>query len=54
MGAAGRRTPPRPPAAGARMAVLLPRDDVPTVAVLGAIGPDKGARRLERLVDAGA
>jgi hypothetical protein len=27
------------------------RDDgVPTVAVLGAIGPDKGARRLERLV----
>jgi len=24
---------------------------VPTVAVLGAIGPDKGARRLERLVD---
>src|SRR6185295_8479348 len=24
---------------------------VPTVAVLGAVGPDKGARRLERLVD---
>lgn len=29
----------------------LPDDDVPTVAVLGAIGPDKGARRLDRLVD---
>jgi len=36
---------------GARSVVLLPRDDVPTVAVLGAIGPDKGARRLERLVE---
>ena len=35
---------------GARMAVLLPNDDTPVVAVLGAIGPDKGARRLERLV----
>ncbi|MEP7206598.1 MAG: glycosyltransferase [Casimicrobiaceae bacterium] len=32
------------------MAVLLPRDAIPTVAVLGAIGPDKGARRLEELV----
>ena len=30
-------------------AVLLPRDDVPTVAVVGAIGRDKGARRIERL-----
>jgi hypothetical protein len=29
---------------------VLPDDDVPTVAVLGAVGPDKGARRLERLV----
>ena len=28
----------------------LPADGAPTVAVLGAIGPDKGARRLERLV----
>jgi O-antigen biosynthesis protein len=28
----------------------LPDDGAPTVAVLGAIGPDKGARRLERLV----
>jgi GT2 family glycosyltransferase/glycosyltransferase involved in cell wall biosynthesis len=34
-----------------RSAVVLPADDVPTVAVVGAIGPDKGARRLERLVD---
>ncbi|MEO5699102.1 MAG: glycosyltransferase [Casimicrobiaceae bacterium] len=34
----------------APMAVLLPRDAIPTVAVLGAIGPDKGARRLEELV----
>ncbi len=33
-----------------RLVVLLPRDDIPTVAVLGAIGPDKGARRLERMV----
>ena len=35
----------------ARLGVVLPDDDVPTVAVLGAIGPDKGARRLERLVE---
>ena len=28
--------------------LALPDDGVPTVAVLGAIGPDKGARRLER------
>jgi hypothetical protein len=33
------------------LAVVLPADDVPTVAVLGAVGPDKGARRLERMVD---
>ncbi|HZQ60327.1 MAG TPA: glycosyltransferase [Casimicrobiaceae bacterium] len=38
-------------AGNARVVVLLPDDDVPTVAVLGAIGPDKGARRLERLVE---
>ncbi|MEO8485583.1 MAG: glycosyltransferase [Betaproteobacteria bacterium] len=37
--------------AGTRLAVMLPDDDVPTVAVLGAVGPDKGARRLERLVE---
>jgi GT2 family glycosyltransferase/glycosyltransferase involved in cell wall biosynthesis len=36
---------------GTRLAVMLPSDDVPTVAVLGAVGPDKGARRLERLVE---
>jgi len=35
---------------GKRSVLLLPRDAVPTVAVMGAIGPDKGARRLERLV----
>ncbi|MFO1322734.1 MAG: glycosyltransferase [Burkholderiales bacterium] len=34
---------------GTRLGVLLPDDGVPTVAVLGAIGPDKGARRVERL-----
>jgi glycosyltransferase involved in cell wall biosynthesis len=32
-------------------AVLLPDDGIPTVAVIGAVGPDKGARRLERLVE---
>lgn len=32
------------------VAVLMPDDHWQTVAVLGAIGPDKGARRLERLV----
>ena len=36
---------------GPRTALVLPDDGVPTVAVLGAIGPDKGARRLERLVE---
>ena len=45
---AGRR---RCRATGARTrGARLPDDGVPTVAVLGAIGPDKGARRLERLV----
>ena len=39
----------RPP--GLRLGVLLPDDDVPVVAALGAIGPDKGARRIERLVE---
>lgn len=34
---------------GVRTMVMLPRDDIPTVALLGAIGPDKGARRIERL-----
>jgi len=44
---------PLPSANGAQRAplraVLLPRDDVPTVAIVGAIGRDKGARRIERL-----
>ena len=39
------------PRAAARLAVVLPDDDVPTVAVLGAIGPDKGARRLDNMVE---
>jgi hypothetical protein len=30
--------------------LAVPDDDVATIAVIGAIGPDKGARRLERLV----
>lgn len=34
-----------------RTALPLPDDDVPTVAVVGAIGPHKGARRLERMVE---
>ncbi len=33
------------------MAALMPDDGMTTVAVLGAVGPDKGARRLERLVE---
>ena len=37
------------PAPGARQAVLLPDDGLPVVVILGAIGPDKGARRVERL-----
>ena len=36
---------------GAVTAVLMPDDDVPTVAILGAIGPDKGARRIERMIE---
>ena len=42
---------PGTPSPAVRQAVALPDDDVPTVAVLGAIGPDKGARRLERMVE---
>jgi GT2 family glycosyltransferase/glycosyltransferase involved in cell wall biosynthesis len=34
-----------------RFPLVVPDDDVPTVAVLGAIGPDKGARRLEHMVE---
>src|SRR5260221_4682949 len=36
--------------ATASTALSLPEDGTPPVANLGAIGPDKGARRLERLV----
>ena len=39
---------------GATQAVIVPDDDVPTVAVIGAIGPDKGARRVERLAELAA
>jgi hypothetical protein len=35
---------------GAPETLSLPDDGAPTVAILGAIGPDKGSRRLERLV----
>jgi GT2 family glycosyltransferase/glycosyltransferase involved in cell wall biosynthesis len=31
------------------MAIVLPPDDILSIAVVGAIGPDKGARRVERL-----
>ncbi len=36
---------------GQDVALALPDDDIATIAVLGAVGPDKGARRLERLAD---
>ena len=39
------------PAPLAAMTLAVPDDGVPTVAVLGAIGPDKGARRLDRMVE---
>jgi hypothetical protein len=38
-------------APGTRLGVLMPDDDVPVIATLGAIGPDKGARRIEALVE---
>ena len=41
---------PREPRAAPRV-LALPDDGAPTVAVLGAVGPDKGARRLERFAD---
>ncbi len=34
----------------ASLPLTVPDDGIPTVALLGAIGPDKGARRIERLV----
>ena len=42
---------PAPRRPGMRTMVMLPNDDVPTVALMGAIGPDKGARRIERLAE---
>ncbi|MGE5667453.1 MAG: glycosyltransferase [Betaproteobacteria bacterium] len=36
-------------APGLRRCVLIPNDNVPVVVALGAIGPDKGARRIEHL-----
>ena len=41
-----RREPRR---GGAVQVVMMPRSPLPTVAIVGAIGPDKGARRVERL-----
>jgi len=41
---AGSQTPRERP-----RTLALPEDGVATIAVLGAVGPDKGARRLERL-----
>jgi O-antigen biosynthesis protein len=39
-----------PRLSGEPLPIALPDDGMPTVAVLGAVGPDKGSRRLERLV----
>jgi O-antigen biosynthesis protein len=36
---------------GVRTMVMMPNDGVTTVGLLGAIGPDKGARRIERLCE---
>ena len=46
-----RRMGRRDPIRVARCHGRWPDDDRPVVAVLGAIGPDKGARRLERMVE---
>jgi GT2 family glycosyltransferase/glycosyltransferase involved in cell wall biosynthesis len=43
--------PPAPRSDAIADVQVLPDDDRPVVAVLGAIGPDKGSRRLERLVE---
>jgi len=39
------------PAPSGHRPLSVPDDGIPTVAVLGAVGPDKGARRLERMVE---
>jgi O-antigen biosynthesis protein len=47
----GSSAPPAFRAPGTRIGVLMPPDGAPVVAVLGAVGPDKGARRVERLTE---
>ena len=47
----GTEAPPLHRLPGTRVGVLMPDDAVPVVAALGAIGPDKGARRIERLIE---
>jgi len=47
----GTDAPPERRLPGTRLGVLMPDDAVPVVAAVGAIGPDKGARRIERLVE---
>jgi GT2 family glycosyltransferase/glycosyltransferase involved in cell wall biosynthesis len=47
----GTDMPPATRSPGTRLGVLMPDDDVPVVAAVGAIGPDKGARRIEGLVE---
>jgi glycosyltransferase involved in cell wall biosynthesis len=39
---------------GARQVVLMPDDGLATIAVVGAVGPDKGSRRVERLAERAA
>ena len=48
---AATRRAQREAGAGPLTAIVLPDDDVPVVAFVGAIGIDKGARRIERMVD---
>lgn len=49
----GHATPGRSSSRTSRpsLAIVMPDDDVPVVAMLGAIGPDKGARTIERLAE---
>jgi len=47
----GTAVPPPTRLPGTRLGVLMPDDGVPVVAAVGAIGPDKGARRIECLVE---
>ena len=47
----GTKPPPEHRRPGTRLGVLMPDDAVPVVVAVGAIGPDKGARRIERLVE---